>query len=577
MIKTVHIKIRIIIFFLLVVIVFFSNSYIWAQTYSNNTVGLILKDSLSYGGFNLFAPMTNTTTYLINNDGQQVHSWESSYRPGVSVYLLEDGNLLRTAKVNNDKFSAGGSGGKVQLIKWDGTVVWDYLYSSSEFCQHHDVESLPNGNILLIAWEYKSADSAIAAGRNPSLLKQNELWPDYIVEVEPTGTSTGEIVWEWHVWDHLIQDNDSTKANYGSVIEHPELINLNYVTTGPKAGNADWNHTNSVAYNEEFNQIMLSIHNFNEIWIIDHSTTTEEAASHTGGNSGRGGDLLYRWGNPQAYDTGDEIDQMLFGQHDAHWIKPGNPGEGNILVFNNGGKRDYSTVDEIIPPVDSAGNYSKLISLAFGPEKPQWIYSAENPTDFYAKNISGAQRLPNGNTLICNGPAGIFFEVTGNNDITTQNSNIVWSYINPVGENGPLTQGSSTTGSKNVVFRIHRYDSTYAGLVGRDLSPGEPIEKYPTDVHDSNEELPLVFMLNQNYPNPFNPTTNISYSLVNSVKVTLKIYDVLGNLIQTLVNEQQSAGNHEINFSGTNLASGLYIYRIQAGSFTQQKKMILLK
>ncbi|GBD90773.1 hypothetical protein BMS3Abin04_01492 [bacterium BMS3Abin04] len=84
-------------------------------------------------------------------------------------------------------------------------------------------------------------------------------------------------------------------------------------------------------------------------------------------------------------------------------------------------------------------------------------------------------------------------------------------------------------------------------------------------------------MLNQNYPNPFNPTTNISYSLVNSVKVTLKIYDVLGNLIQTLVNEQQSAGNHEINFSGTNLASGLYIYRIQAGSFTQQKKMILLK
>jgi len=577
MIKTIHIRIKIIIFYLLVVIVFFPNSSVWAQTYSENTVGLLKNDSLSFEGFTLFAPMTSTTTYLINNYGLLVHSWESSYRPGVSVYLLEDGNLLRTAKVNNTTFSAGGSGGKVQLIKWDGTVAWDYLYSSSEFCQHHDVEILPNGNVLLIAWEYKSADSAIAAGRNSNLLKQNELWPDYIVEVRPSGATAGEIIWEWHVWDHLIQDQDSTKANFGIVADHPELVNLNYVSSGPKAGNADWNHTNSVAYNKEFDQIMLSIHNFNEIWVIDHSTTTEEAASHTGGNSGKGGDILYRWGNPQAYNTGDETNRMLFGQHDAHWIKFGLPGAGNILVFNNGIQRNYSTVDEIIPPVDSIGNYSKTLASTFGPEKQNWIYSAENPADFFAKYISGAQRLPNGNTLICNGPEGIFFEVKYNSDLATHNNDIVWSYVNPVSEDGPLAQGSSTKDSKNMVFRIHRYDSTYAGLAGQDLSPGKPIEIYPTKVNDNNEKAPLVFMLKQNYPNPFNPTTTINYQIPNSRKVILKIFDILGNEVATLVNGVKPAGNYNVKFNASNLASGLYIYRIQAGDFVQQKKMMLLK
>ena len=99
---------------------------------------------------------------------------------------------------------------------------------------------------------------------------------------------------------------------------------------------ADWTHFNSVDYNPELDQIVVSPREFGELWVIDRSTTIEEAAGRTGGNSGKGGSLLYRWGNPAAYKSGSRADQKLFYQHDPKWIPPGLPGAGNILVFNNG-------------------------------------------------------------------------------------------------------------------------------------------------------------------------------------------------------------------------------------------------
>ena len=78
----------------------------------------------------------------------------------------------------------------------------------------------------------------------------------------------------------------------------------------------------------------------NEIYIIDHSTTTLEASEHSGGNSGMGGDILYRWGNPEAYRAGTNNDQKLFGQHDVQWIESNRPNSGELIVFNNGNGRD---------------------------------------------------------------------------------------------------------------------------------------------------------------------------------------------------------------------------------------------
>jgi hypothetical protein len=337
-------------------------------------------------------------------------SWASSYFPGVAVWWLGDGTILRTIRTGSGG-GYGGSGGGVQKVEWDGTVIWDFRYNTNGDLSHHDVKSLPNGNVLLIAWETKTRTEAIAAGRNPSYVSNNGFWPDHVIEVQPTGPSSGDIVWEWHVWDHLIQDYDTSKENYGVVGDHPELVDVNYVTSTDR----DWMHTNSIDYNVEFDQILISIHNFNEIWIIDHSTTTEEAAGHNGGTSGKGGDLLYRWGNPMTYDAGTTTDRKLFSQHDASWIDEGCPGEGDILVFNNGANRPsshYSTVDEIIPPVNENGEYYLQPGSAYGPVAQTWIYTANPPTSFYASHISGAWRLPSGNTLITNGETGKIFEVT---------------------------------------------------------------------------------------------------------------------------------------------------------------------
>ncbi len=436
----------------------------------DRTLGLLQNDPGSFVGYTLFSPTLFPKTYLIDHNGEVVQSWDTG--PGFSPYLLEDGSVIHTADiVENGTFIWGGRTGGVQRYDWDGNLIWEYTYSSPlEYHLHHDLEVLPNGNVLMIAWERRSEAEAIAAGRDPNFLI-GDLHPLRLIEVEPVGPTGGNIVWEWNVWDHLIQDFDTTKDNFGVVAEHPELININFSDANLFGeGEADWQHTNSVQYNPALDQIVVSVRHFSEIWVIDHSTTTAEAASHNSGNSGKGGDLLYRWGNPEAYDAGDAGDQQLFVQHDARWIEPGLPGAGNILIFNNGQGRpggNASSVDEIVPPVDGFGNYARTPGQAYGPSAPTWTYS--DPATFYSRNISGAQRLPNGNTFIDEGGSGEFFEVD-------PSGAIVWKYANPVGTFGPLTQGDTRPEFGLGVFRAIRYAPDYPGLAGRDLTPRGPLE-----------------------------------------------------------------------------------------------------
>ena len=538
-------------------------STIKAQT---NTVGLILNDSAkSFNGYTLFSPIPSTNSYLIDNKGYMIHEWTSQYRPAQSVMLLPDGSLLRPAIIQSGNiFLAGGAGGRVEKYDWNGNLIWSFDYYSAEHCTHHDLEYLPNGDILMIAWENKSYAEAVAAGRNPARL-DTALWAGEIIEVKPTGTSGGDIVWQWHSWDHLIQDFDSTKSNYGDVSKHPELIDINYGSTIE-----DWLHINSIRYNPERDEILLSAHNFNEIWVIDHSTTTVEAAGHSGGREGKGGDLLYRWGNPQAYRAGTAADQKLFSQHDARWIDSGFVGQGDILIFNNdhgAPPNAYSTVDEITPPINSNGDYYIDSTGQYGPKSLTWTYEALPPTLFFAKNISGEERLPNGNTLICDGTAGRFFELDNS-------ENIVWEYVNPVTRNGILTQGDAP--SFNLVFKIYRYSPQYSGLAGKDLTEKGKIELYPSAVKN-NEALPLKFSLGQNYPNPFNPSTKISYQLSAQRHVELDVYNVLGEKVAELVNKEQTSGNYEVTLDASNMTSGIYFYQLKAGNFVFTKKMILMK
>ena len=498
-----------------------------------------------FEGYNLFGPIRSTTVYLMDNDGNFVHEWATDAQPAESVYLLEDGTLLYTGEAVNHTFIADGHGGIVQLIDWDGNVTWHYEYSSTTHLQHHDVEMLPNGNVLMVAWQMKTEAEALAAGRDPSLLADGELWPGSIIEVQPTGPTAGDIVWEWHAWDHLIQDYDPTKDNYGVVADHPELIDLNYVFVPA----ADWFHANAVDYNAALDQIVLSSHGFSEIWVIDHSTTAAEVAGHTGGNSGMGGDLLYRWGNPLAYDSGTSTDQQLFHQHDAEWIGAGLPGEGNILIFNNGwmrpGPDDYSSIVEIVTPVNPDGSYTLAPGSAYGPDEPVWIYTADPPTDFYAQNISGSQRLPNGNTLTCDGPEGHFYEVTTSGET-------VWEYDYEV--------------EPDAVFRVERYAPDYPGL---------------WQMTGVDPQAATTF-LSQNAPNPFSPSTVLSFTTQSETRVYIKLVDVSGRIVSVLTDARYPAGEFLVEWDGCDdggreVASGIYLALMEADGLNASRKLILLR
>jgi len=461
------------------------------------TLSTLLYQPRAYPGYTLVAPLLSTYTHLIDVKGRAVKTWASEYTAGQDAYLLENGHLLRAGQLRKEEriFEGPAAGGRVQEFTWDGELVWDFKFHTEKQVPHHDFTRLPNGHVLLLVWEKRTAAETIAVGRKPAGLDGTWL-VDSVMEIKPTGKTTGAVVWEWHVWDHLIQDHDSSQANHGEVAAHPELIDVNFGQSlasevarstpspenlgalrsigyvGPPAagGNAgitpDWTHVNAVAYNAKLDQIMLTVRQFSEFWIIDHSTTSAEARGHTGGKSGKGGDLLYRWGNPRAYRAGKPEDQELFAPHDAHWIAQGCPGARHVLVFNNGLGRpggDYSSVDEIVLPIDTDGRYARERGKAYGPTEPVWRYIAPRKTEFFAGFMSGAQRLPNGNTLICHGVRGMILEVT-------PSQKVVWKYICPAPA-GAVARGLGVAAGRNPVFRALRYGVDYPGLDGKDLRP----------------------------------------------------------------------------------------------------------
>jgi hypothetical protein len=498
---------------------------------STRTVGLMSNNTAKvFNGYTLFSPKQYTATYLINNEGRVVHKWTKSiYPPGQSAYLLENGHLLRTCMTLGKLSSGGGEGGRVEEYDWDGNLVWEFDFSTETYMQHHDIHLLPNGNIIMLVIEKKTYAECIAAGFDPSkfqpdIAQKGMMVPDYIVEIKPTYPSGGTVVWEWHTWDHLIQDFDNTKLNYGTPSQHPELIDCD---GDHRNLPAFWNHMNSIDYNATFDQIAVSVRGNSEVWIIDHGTTTAEAAGHTGGARGKGGDLLYRWGNPVCYGAGNASNQRYFEQHDVEWIPAGYPGAGNLTCFNNGLGRGslYSTVDEFTPNVDASGNYTYVSGSAYSPANFTWTYQGTTAAPLYSENISGAQRLPNGNTIICSGTIGRFIEVTTSGEI-------VWEYICPVQKTGPITQGqlpdedpARVDETMNSVFRVYKYPVDYAAFTGRDLTPGDYIEIYPaTSIEDNGKNSSRI----QSYPNPFTNRINLRnltgserYELINTVGQTI--------------------------------------------------------
>jgi hypothetical protein len=571
-------------------------------------------------GNTLITPLRSTETFLIDIDGNTIQTWHGDNGAGHTVYLLPDLSVLRGQGDPNGSFGGGGAGGHLQRVAANGSTLWEYFFSNADHQQHHDIAPMPNGNVLIIAWEIVTPDEAIAAGRTAPI--NGDLWPTLIVELEPVGSSDANIIWEWRIWDHIIQDTDAAKPKYGVIADHPERIDVNLGNT-----QRSWDHANFIDYDPILDQIVYSSRRMNEVFVIDHSTTTAEAAGHTGGRWGKGGDLLYRWGNPQNYGRGTANDQVFWGVHGANFIDNTLPGEGGILAFNNGNRdgdaNDRSSVVAVQPPRDANGNYVIVAGQPYGPAVADWIYEAGNT--FYSLRYGSAFRMPNNNTLICEGAEGFIFEV--NPDGTR-----VWTYIEPIGNgvfaaqrywdeslatamsffdariNGLVVEVTAEFASDQQAFTVNVYRGRGTALPtelvhseqlrGNRLSfrddsvvPGRSYS-YRLSVRDSDgeffspTELVVVpegsFALEQNVPNPFNPTTTIRFSLPESDIVSLAIYDGAGHLVRTLVDGPRNSGLQGVDWDGMNnegqaVTSGVYFYRLRAGRVSETKKMVLLR
>ena len=367
-------------------------------------------------GYTLYNTLSSNTSQLIDMDGTVVHTWTGASRIASTPYLFQGGELLRPCRVDSPQMIGNATGGRIQRIALDGSILWDFTWADQDNQPHHDICPMPNGNILMIAWERKSQAEGISMGREAL---NSEIWPLQIIEVKPTGPTSGEIVWRWRIWDHLIQEVDPTLPNFGVISEHPERVNINAGNLQNSIG--DWIHANALDYNPQLDQIVFSSNSLDEIYIIDHSTTTAEAAGSTGGNSGMGGDILYRWGNPSNFNRGNSADHVLWNVHGVNWIDPGLEGEGNLLLFNNGNLNDVSELIEFAPPMNSEGGYEIESAMPYEPEPGNYAWFYSNP-NFYGQRLCGVYRLPNGNTIATDGPNNEIREVNAAGDT-------VWSFL----------------------------------------------------------------------------------------------------------------------------------------------------
>ncbi len=339
-------------------------------------------------------------SYLLNKTGQIVHEWNFDKIIGHDLELLPNGKLLGIFETPEPDISIGGYGGIIRIINKDGSINWGFNYSSSNHIAHHDVEMLSNGNILLLAWERITVAQAQHAGVNTDV----DIFPETLIEVDP---KTNKIVWEWHSFDHIVQDANPDISTYGVINENPQLININY----HPSEDGDIMHGNGVTYDAVRDVIYLSVNGFSEVWVIDHSTTTQEAKTNTGGKYNKGGNLIYRFGNPEAYNN-PKGKRLFFKNHCPNLLKDNVPGVGNFMIYNNGVRLKQSVVYEFEMP--------EPFSLAPNVDnEPQIVWSFTDPGLFYA-NLCGASRLKNGNTLICDADYG-FWEVTSKGEV-------VWKY-----------------------------------------------------------------------------------------------------------------------------------------------------
>ncbi|MEI7673089.1 MAG: aryl-sulfate sulfotransferase [Deltaproteobacteria bacterium] len=501
----------------------------------------------SFGGYFLTSDdsTANQTVYLMDMMGYVIRQW-SGVRG--TPKLLENGNL----------WSCG------QVQDWDGNILWSFTpstdmptrFAEDQLSLHHDGRRIWNKKLkqythLYVAYRNATKEEVIAAGGDPSWsfaatagAKGNTsrlMAHDLLIEVN----DKKEIVWEWRHLDHQVQSKNPAWPNYVTdVAKAPGREDAHY---GTGIG-YDWQHINSVDYNEDLDLIVTNGRSWSQSYVIDHGKTFVSAtdwAANRAAAKGPSGDFLYRFGNPATYNQGYapscsttgqqcyEGDQQLYGSHDIQWIKPyhwnrphaeagdtwpdpvgytlsgiANPGAGHFMVFDNGTNNPTgmrSRIREFNPFLNSAGvdtgwfvnppdaGYTGTLGLTRTSKQIVWNYQSKSQQSFYSVNTSGCQRLPNGNTSIQSSAQGHSFEVTPTGEV-------VWEYQFPGfgTANAKFVMYDGGTGNAEggttKLFRHYRYGANYPGLAGRDLTPTTTITgNVPRLIGEGRETITPVY------------------------------------------------------------------------------------
>lgn len=564
-------------------------------TYINIILAIALlpkpAEAQQWDGLTLYSNMGSTAGYLIDTASTVVKQWTFTGNTGYSTHMMPGGNIVRSVANMGNVLTGGGITGRLQKIDYNGNILWDWTYSSSTYVIHHDHCVLPNGNILVISYDVKTAADVAAAGGTLNSV----VWSEKIMEIEPVGTNQVNVVWEWKLWDHLVQNVDANKANYqSSIVNNPQLMNINY------ALQKDWMHMNGVDYNPALNQIVFSSHNLNSWFVIDHSTTTAEAAGHTGGHAGKGGDFLFRWGNPASYQaSGTKIFDVT---HDAHWIPEDCPNGGNLSGINNRGQTSPSirtTADQVIIPRVGL-NYTLTPGSAYTPS----TYSARKVGTGYTTNMGNVQEFPNGNHMMCLATVGSIIELDAAGNVlwskstsgtTPQAHRYSLCYINNVVPAQPtisVANASVFTCTQADTYQwylngtavsgatLQTYTATTAGYYTVRITQTPSCEdRFASAVQYTVEAPPpvdltgiaTVSLLAETslYPNPTNNILNIVVP-ASIENYTVKIFSQTGDLLIA----EKNVASVEL---GT-LADGLYIVNISAEAGQSiNKKITVLK
>jgi hypothetical protein len=430
------------------------------------------------GGYILAGAYAGTSSALLDSSGNTVFTWRHDSLSeaegklnGYSCYLLPSGNLLRSALVPKGLTATGMSPrqGIIQEIDHNGKIIWKYQLANDTFMLHHDMKPMPGGHVLAVSFVIQTKAQIIASGVDTALLKSitgsaKYILSEKIIEIDPKAAGGPKIVWEWRMYEHVVQ-GDSAGA-------HPELISGKI--TSSLFYTYQWVHLNSLDYDTTHDLILFSSRVFSELFIIDHGTTTQQASGHTGGRRGKGGDILYRWGNPSHYKSSASGVKTLNVLHGCNWVPANYQGGGDIIFFHNNGaigmaknqagampSQSQSEVIEIKPPMDNNCVFSRAAGQPFDPAQPAWIYA---PTDsFYSPSMSCAFRLPNGNTLaLVSYPSSAGgMDLSGNSLLVeVDNNKKVLSKI-PLALKSALDTASGTSFNP---AKIMFYEKDYAGI-----------------------------------------------------------------------------------------------------------------